>query len=227
MKTPRFAVPLSSLGLLFLLSLLTVGCVSKSELETCQAEVSDLQLRLEAMEADNTLLTEENQKYSDRFFNYVEALPSEYQALELEVEGRLDEQLADFDETTQREIREQFDVLRAGLGKQFSELQGQIKGLQKQSAGTTAEVRGARDQLDEIQRMAALDVEALREKTETATVELNALISNIQNWDNSRVHCRKKSDCPETLSLNKEEGHAVSTFHAQLVQDLNRIQGQL
>jgi len=224
MKTSLFVVSLMSL---ILLSLLSAGCASKSELETCQAEVSDLQLRLEALEADNTLLAEENQKYSDRFFNYVEALPSEYQALELEVEERLDEQLAGFDEATQKEIREQFDVLRAGLGQQFSELQGQIKGLQRQSAGTSAEVRGARDQLDEIQRIAALDVEEMREKAETATVELSALVSKLQNWDNSRVHCRKKSDCPATLSLNKEESHAVSTFHGQLVEDLNRIQGQL
>jgi predicted nucleic acid-binding Zn-ribbon protein len=224
MKT--LCVP-NSLLCLTLCAFVATGCASKSELESCQAEVSDLQLRLEAMEADNALLQEENQKYSDRFFNYVEALPAEYQALELEVEERLDEQLKDFDETTRQEIREQFDVLRAGLGKQFSELQGQIKGLQRQSAGTTAEVRGARDQLDEIQRMAELDVEELRTKNRNTAVLVNALVTNIQNWDSSRIHCRKKSDCPETLSLNKEESHAVSTFHDQIIQELNQIQTDL
>ena len=224
MKTPLFAGSILSL---VVLPLLSVGCVSKSELETCQTEVSDLQLKLEALEADNKLLTDENQKYSDRFFNYVEALPQEYQALELEVEQKLDEQLADFDETTQKEIREQFDALRAGLGKQFTELQGQIKTLQKQSAATSTDVRGARDQLDELQRIASMDVEDLREKNRNTSVLINALVQNIQNWDSSRIHCRKKSDCPETLSLNKEESLAISNFHTQVVQELNQIQTDL
>jgi len=196
---------------------------SQRELGRVEGELEAFQRRYEVEVASNEELT-----------SYLDSIPGEFGELKRSLDLRISNAIVDFPAQTQSDIRREFSGLESALGVFADRVSASSREIMAQLDAARAEASEARHELNALRE----DVSALRQDGMQATarlaeaarsvaVDMSSLSDAVQEWDRTRIGCRKKRDCPQFLDLSKREGFQISQFHDFVTSELNQLQLRL
>ena len=211
-----------------LLIVLSVGCASKKDLESAQAQLAACEEEKVHLEASVISWEERfdsaSIRWSDLESSVSDALPQALGELNTERE-RIIELVP---QQVQGEVEAYLEDYFTTVMKGFSQMAEDNKDIKLQLASTykaleavgadTRAISSSIDQTVAEERSKREDEQARRERVST---QLSEVVDQIVEFDQSRINCK---DCPERIKLKDKSREILLAFHAELMSDLADLQ---
>ena len=223
----RRAVPVF---LLACIGWVSVGCVSKSQLEETQAELAQCQEDKARAEAAVVTWEERYDRESSRW-NQLEsavsqALPKALgefheerdRILEL-VPGQVQDEVSGYLEDYFSTVMKGFEL----LSDDNAEIKLELRATQKALDAVGADARGIRTAVDQALTTERGKRDAMSGQLGDLAEYLGDVVSQVVEFDQTRINCR---NCPDRLKLSRKEREALLAFHGELMSDLSDLQSR-
>lgn len=200
------------------------GCVSKSELESAQAELAACQEESARHAAETEAWQQRFDRAAERWTNIessvVEAVPN---AL-AEFDAERDRILELVPEQVQYEVSSYLDEYFGTLMSAFRNVQGDNKDIKLQLEATQKALAVVGQDTKQIGSAIDEAVAAEADKRRAVAEGLETIHARIGEFANQRVNC---TDCPDRIKLNKKEREAVLGFHTELMREVATLQTEI
>lgn len=228
MKLIRIA-PRSLPPLLVAVLIATAGCVSKSEYEAAQAELTQCQEEKAQAEAKviswEQRFDREAQRWEVVGASVTEQLPRALNELNDERDRIVEMVPEQVRGQVTKYLDEYFATVMAGfdrLASDNSDIRMELTATRTVLESLGTDTRAISQSIDTTLQDERAKRQQEQDKRDAVAAQIADVVALLTEFNNTRINCRQ---CPDRLKLNRKERETISAFHSELTTQLSQIQG--
>lgn len=227
MKLIRTA-PRSLTPLLVTVLFVTAGCVSKSQYEAAQAELTQCQEEKAQAEAKviswEQRFDREAQRWEVVGASVTEQLPRALNELHDERDRIVEMVPEQVRGEVTRYLDEYFATVMAGfdrLASDNSDIRMELTATRQVLESLGTDTRAISQSIDTTLQDERAKRHREQNKRDAVASQIAELVALVTEFDNTQINCKQ---CPDRLRLNRRERETISAFHSDLTTQLSKIQ---
>ena len=220
--------PRSLTPLLVAVLIATAGCVSKSQYEAAQTELTQCQEEKAQAEAKviswEQRFDREAQRWEVVGASVTEQLPRALNELHDE-RDRIVEMVP---EQVRGEVTRYLDEYFATVMGGFDRLASDNRDIRMELTATRTvleslgtDTRAISQSIDTTLQDERAKRQQEQDKRDAVAAQIADVVALLTEFDNTRINCRQ---CPDRLKLNRKERETISAFHSELTTQLSQVQ---